>query len=340
METGNFCQSKKMAAKMDPAILRALSLDASTSTISRHGGGGFSETLKISSSVDGKTKSYFVKTGGKDSDVMFAGEHTSLNAIHSVVPTLCPQSYAHGALDSGGFFLATDFLDLHPRGGQPGSGQSLAQKLAKLHSTVAPIPDGYDEPQFGFSVTTCCGDTPQDNSYKSSWAEFYAENRLRHILTKGEESNGKNRELAELVERIAEEVVPRMLGDEHLRDGESGGHVKPVVVHGDLWSGNHGRGRIGEGGVEEVVYDPSAFWGHGEFEAGIMGMFGGFGVAFWKEYYSFKKKDEPVEEWEDRCKLYELYHHLNHYAIFGGGYKMGAMGIMRRLLQKYGKDTA
>jgi protein-ribulosamine 3-kinase len=55
-----------------------------------------------------------------------------------------------------------------------------------------------------------------------------------------------------------------------------------------------------------VVYDPSAFWGHGEFEAGIMGMFGGFGRAFWEEYYRFKKKDEPVEEWEDRCKLYEL----------------------------------
>jgi fructosamine-3-kinase len=34
------------------------------------------------------------------------------------------------------------------------------------------------------------------------------------------------------------------------------------------------------------------------------------------------------------------YHHLNHYAIFGGGYKMGATSIMRSLLQKYGKDAA
>lgn len=29
------------------------------------------------------------------------------------------------------------------------------------------------------------------------------------------------------------------------------------------------------------------------------------------------------------------YHHLNHYAIFGGGYRDGAMGIMKRLLRKY-----
>jgi len=29
------------------------------------------------------------------------------------------------------------------------------------------------------------------------------------------------------------------------------------------------------------------------------------------------------------------YHHLNHYAIFGGGYKGGAMSIMKSLLSKY-----
>lgn len=71
-----------MAPKIDPAVLRALSLDATTSTISRHGGGGFSETLKVSSTVDGKSKSYFVKTGGKDSEVMFTGTFF-LSLIHS-----------------------------------------------------------------------------------------------------------------------------------------------------------------------------------------------------------------------------------------------------------------
>lgn len=33
------------------------------------------------------------------------------------------------------------------------------------------------------------------------------------------------------------------------------------------------------------------------------------------------------------------YHHLNHYAIFGGGYRDGAVGIMKKLLQKYGDGT-
>lgn len=29
------------------------------------------------------------------------------------------------------------------------------------------------------------------------------------------------------------------------------------------------------------------------------------------------------------------YHHLNHHAIFGGGYRSGAMLIMQKLLRKY-----
>jgi len=99
----------------------------------------------------------------------------------------------------------------------------------------------------------------------------------------------------------------------------------PVVVHGDLWSGNHGRGvfvgasgggggggdgvsggKDGERGTEEVVYDPSSVYGHSEYELGIMRMFGGFGKGFWSEYGKLVEKSEPKEEWEDRVALYEL----------------------------------
>ncbi|KAA8573687.1 hypothetical protein EYC84_005261 [Monilinia fructicola] len=328
-----------MAPTVDPAILKALSLDQATTTISKHGGSGFAETFKVSGMIDGKRRLFFVKTGGRNSEEMFTGEHASLNAIHSTVPSLCPKSYAHGTLISGGFFLATDFLDLNPRDGSTGSGISLAKKLAKLHSTPAPIPEGYREPQFGFPVTTCCGETPQDNGFMGSWAEFFGERRLRSIVKKAESNNGANSELREAVEEVVRTVVPRLLGDEHLKGGVDGEKIQPVVVHGDLWSGNHGRGRIGDEGVEDMVFDPSSCFAHSEFEAGIMGMFGGFGAAFWKEYHEDKPKDEPAEEWADRCLLYELYHHLNHYAMFGGGYKWGAMSIMKKLLKKYGREA-
>ncbi|KAH8677482.1 fructosamine kinase [Xylariales sp. PMI_506] len=328
-----------MASSVDPAILEALGLDPSVAKIGSHGGSGFTSTFKLSSMVDGQEKNYFIKTGtGASSEVMFKGEHASLNAIHSVVPNLCPRSYAHGPLRDtpDKFFMATDFLDLGRGGGGGvvGSGQSLAQKLAKLHTTPAPLPPearGGVPPMFGFPHTTCCGATPQDNSWKASWAEFYADNRLRGVLNTGIQNNGADGELAGAVERTASRVVPRLLGDDRLKG------VVPVVIHGDLWSGNHGRGVIaGQGGVEEVVFDPSCVYGHSEYELGIMRMFGGYDSAFWREYESLVPKSEPEAEWDDRIALYELYHHLNHWALFGGSYRHGGMSIMKKLIAKYG----
>lgn len=188
---------------------------------------------------------------------------------------------------------------------------------------------------FGFPSTTCCGDTPQDNSYKESWAGFYADNRLRFILRRGEKAQGSDKEFHDLVEAIASRVVPGLIGDDHLNNGK---RVTPVVVHGDLWSGNASAGTIGskEGEPEDLVFDSSACYAHSEFELGIMKMFGGFGGSFREEYHDLCPKTEPVDEFEDRVKLYELYHHLNHWAMFGGGYKSGAISIMKSLVEKYG----
>ncbi|KAF2790388.1 Ketosamine-3-kinase [Melanomma pulvis-pyrius CBS 109.77] len=335
-------QHIRAAMKLDPAVIKLLNLDPETTTVSSAGGGGCSSasTSKITSKlVDGTEKCFFMKTGkGKEAEVMFAGEHASLNAINQAVPSLCPQSFGHGNFSSqpSTSYLVTDFLNLTSRSAAKSTAPSLATKLAQLHTTPAPIPDGYDKPMFGFPVTTCCGDTPQENGYKSSWAEFYAENRLRFILRRAEKSNGSDKELHNLVETTASKVVPRLLSHEHLNGGKG---ITPVVVHGDLWSGNASVGIIGTkgGDAEDVVYDSSACYAHSEYELGIMKMFGGFGGSFLKEYHELCPKTEPVGEYEDRVKLYELYHHLNHYAMFGGGYRSGAVSIMKNLVKKYGE---
>jgi len=110
----------------------------------------------------------------------------------------------------------------------------------------------------------------------------------------------------------------------------------PVVVHGDLWSGNASRGIIGGAGeAQDVVYDPSACYGHSEYELGIMKLFGGFGEAFWKDYHTLCPKTEPTGEYDDRVALYGLYHQLNHHALFGSGYRSGAVRTMEKLIRKY-----
>ncbi|KAH8159111.1 hypothetical protein CIB48_g9136 [Xylaria polymorpha] len=264
-----------MASNIDPAIIEALGLDSNKTKLTSHGGSGFASTFKLSSTVKGKEINYFVKTGtGSDAALMFQGEHESLNAISKIVPSLCPRSYAHGAFrdNQNKHFMATDFLDLNSSA-PGGSGETLARKLAR---------------------------------WKASWADFYANNRLRTVLSEGVKKNGADVELTKAVEKTADVIVPRLLGDGHLKG------IQPVAVHGDLWSGNHGRGRIaGKGGAEDVVFDPSCVYGHSEYELGIMKMFGGFGSQFWKEYESLVPKAEPKEEWDDRVALYELVKPVN-----------------------------
>lgn len=296
--------------KLDPSIIRMLSLEPGATTVTAYGSSGFNATAKISTTLeDGTRKHFFMKTAqGNDAAIMFRGEHASLNAIHRAVPSLCPASLANGVSDDGTAYLVTDFLDMLPHwlAGDSGhhSGMSLAAKLAELHTTPAPIPEGHSKPMFGFPVTTCCGDTAQPNDYRESWADFYAQNRLLAILEKCERKNGKNVEFRSLVKRIVSAVVPCLIGDDHLNDGKG---VVPVVIHGDLWSGNKGKVRIGGNeAIEAVVFDPSAVYGHNEYELGIMNMFGGFGKNFYDEYHRACPKTSPIDEYDDRIKLYEL----------------------------------
>ena len=126
------------------------------------------------------------------------------------MPSFCPRSYGHGALSTGGYFLATDFLNLGSSKAKP-SGLSFAQKLEKLHGTAAPVPDGHSSPQFGFAMPTCCGNTEQPNDFTSSWSDFYANQRLRAVAKASEKANGKDEALGKLVEKVASVVVPRLL---------------------------------------------------------------------------------------------------------------------------------
>ncbi len=74
--------SNSMAPRLDPAIVKALSLDDAVSSIVSHGSSNFSSTAKITSQVNGEEKVYFVKTGtGQGAETMFAGECGVFTAV-------------------------------------------------------------------------------------------------------------------------------------------------------------------------------------------------------------------------------------------------------------------
>ncbi|KAF3105494.1 hypothetical protein TWF569_007213 [Orbilia oligospora] len=316
-----------MVKERDKVLAMALGLDPLGTSISPiKGGSEFASLLRAQSGG----KQFFVKAGaGKRSKNMLEGEYESLNAIHTAVPELCPRPIAHGDLQDGGYFLATEFLQLHgssfSRQQSSSRENTLALKLGKLHSQPAPS-DG----RYGFPVTTCCGSTPQDNSYEDTWSSFFVNRRLLPILDACIESNGSQPELADHVNRI----IPIA---KYLLSRLSPPSSQPVIIHGDLWSGNQCNGSIPPRipNSTPVVFDPSSCYAPAEYDHGIMTMFGGFDRNFWEEYEAVVPRGEPAGEYEDRVSLYRLYHTLNHFALFGGSYKSSAIGIMRELRRKY-----
>lgn len=237
--------------------------------------------------------------------MVVSGEHRALNFMHSIVPSLSPRSFAHGRLcDSDGCFLVTDFLERCSEGSGRKPFLTLAHKLALLHKEAAPIPGGYDRPVYGFPATTVCGPTLQPNSFHETWKAFFIENRLRPILRACEANHGNDDELKYWIDKTIAQVVPALLEEGHLGGGDG---ILPSIVHGNLWYGNKLRGRIaGQGGIEDVIFDPSACFAHSEFELGIMKLFGGFGAGFFQEYHKMLPKTKPREEYNDRIELYIL----------------------------------
>lgn len=96
----------------------------------------------------------------------------------------------------------------------------------------------------------------------------------------------------------------------------------PSLIHGDLWSGNVLATRRGP-----ALVDPACAYADREMEFGISTLFGGFGARFFEAY----EEAWPLPSgWRDRNPLYQLYHLLNHFLIFGGGYGEQALSVARR----------
>jgi fructosamine-3-kinase len=99
---------------------------------------------------------------------------------------------------------------------------------------------------------------------------------------------------------------------------------EPVLVHGDLWSGNAG---LLERGA--AIFDPAAYWGDREVDLAMARLFGGFPTTFFSGYEEAWPLPEGAAR---RVPLYNLYHLLNHANLFGGSYRHQALSCIDRLL--------
>jgi len=101
----------------------------------------------------------------------------------------------------------------------------------------------------------------------------------------------------------------------------------PSLLHGDLWGGN--RGTLADG--SPVLFDPAVYFGDRETDIAMTRLFGGFGAEFYAAYV----KEWPLAEGAtQRQALYNLYHVLNHFNLFGGSYLIQAEQLVQQLLTR------
>lgn len=252
--------------------------------------------------ADGRQR-YFVKAGALDVAPMFAAEAKGLQALAATAVLRTPTLIAFGQTGTQAF-LVLEYLELAPLDQQ--SGARLGESLARLHRASA---DAY-----GWSENNFIGATPQLNTTHASWPHFFGERRLRPQLELAQ-TRGMDKSLIGKAHALIERIGGLFIDYRPL----------PSLLHGDLWSGN--AAQCGDGMA--VIFDPACYHGDRETDIAMAELFGGFPTGFFAAYRTAWPLDPGYEA---RKPLYNLYHILNHFNLFGGAYLGQAQRMIERLL--------
>lgn len=261
-------------------------------------GGGDINQAEMWLGRDGRR--FFVKLNRAERLAMFEAEAEGLDEILGAGAIRAPRPVCSG-VDGGRAFLVLEFLELDSHG----DGADLGRRLAAMHR--------HTQARFGWHRDNTIGATPQINDRLDDWVEFLRLRRLGYQLDLARRNGAPSR----LIDR-----GERLLAD--LDAFFSGYAPAPSLLHGDLWGGNTG---FAQG--EPVLFDPAVHYGDREADIAMTELFGGFPAAFYAAY----REAWPLNAgYESRKTLYNLYHVLNHYNLFGGGYAGQAERMIGSLL--------
>ncbi|MDX1599521.1 MAG: fructosamine kinase family protein [Marinobacter sp.] len=172
----------------------------------------------------------------------------------------------------------------------------LGEGLASLHRLPQPF--------YGLDCNNYIGLSPQINGRSEQWGQFFVKRRLGYQV-----QLIRNETLRQEFESVLDSSATALESWLNARCEH------PSLLHGDLWGGN----ALFDGRTPWLI-DPAVYFGDREADVAMTEMFGGFGAAFYKAYDSVwpRSADYPLKR-----DIYNLYHYLNHYNLFGGSYLEG-----------------
>jgi fructosamine-3-kinase len=272
---------------------------ADDSPLEAVGGGDINASYRL----DTDAGPVFLKLNAADRFPMFEAEAAGLRAIRDTGAIRVPEVIGLTADDSCGLLLL-EWLDM--KSVAPEDDREMGCRLARLHRNTAE--------EFGWPNDNFIGSTGQSNTWTSDWTGFYRDQRLLPQLELAA-FNGYGGRLQQDGKRLCAKLSRILEG--HRPDAS--------LLHGDLWGGN----RAALENHEPVIFDPAAYYGDRETDLAMSRLFGGFGESFYTAY---------EEAWplppghQTRCRLYQLYHLLNHLNLFGSSYLGRTMQVIGDLL--------
>ena len=235
------------------------------------------------------------------------GEFNAMMEIYKTLPSLVPKPITWGmfrlpTVDT--YFLLCDFIDMDNRLPDPAR---LCSRITELHrKSVSPTG------KFGFHIPTCHGKFKQFLEWDGNWASFFGK-MLADALRLDNETNEHWPELDSVAERTLLRVIPRLLGALQTEGRE----IKPCLIHGDLWEGNIG---IAYEDNQIKIFDAGAYYAHNEMEVGMWRCVRHKinAKAFTRQYLRAFPPSEPVDEWDDRNRIYCVKMNMIHSAHHKG----------------------
>ena len=260
-------------------------------------GGDISNTYRIET----KKNFYFLKLNGDINAVkMFQTEAYGLQLIRETNTIKTPKVLACNTFQDASFLLM-EFIESKPATSE--DFENLGNQLSHLHNNTSA--------HFGLNQDNFIGSLPQSNKSNISWVDFYATERLLWQLRFAKQKQLLSDNECPPIQKI-KDVLEYLFTD-----------IKPVLLHGDLWSGNY---LISKDGTPYLI-DPAVYYGHHEVDIAMTKLFSGFGDSFYDAYDSNFKRDENTA---NRMEIYQLYYLLVHLNLFGRSYYGSVVSILKK----------
>lgn len=200
--------------------------------------------------------------------------------------------------------------------------ERLGRGLAKIHAAGAPAfgatpvlnLDGSLNPVRHGRSPMRFNELSLPNDPCPTWAEFYAERRIRPLVRACRDRGELSAEDSELFQRLCARL-PHLAGPAE----------PPARIHGDLWSGNVMASADGE----VYLIDPVAHGGHRELDLALLTVFGGPSERCFDAY---AEVSPPADGHAGRVQLWQLGMILLHVYLFGGAYRGQALAIAKSYL--------